>query len=356
MKWLLHYSGLTFVYNLFESTDFKIWPICIIWFFCFVHLETTSRCSCYEKDLDNSLLTVAPRQYQPKRVAVLLAAQTEAVPGKKTKSPSANKEGPDSSRNKPINTVCPDCSNKPNQQGEILKKGARTWNKWREKNPGVLPYLRAAGLQKTDLSNTNLWGADLRNADLSGADLRQADLRKAVLIKALLRGADLEGASLWKADIHQADLQKANLHKTDLAWTKLNRADLKGANLQLADLEGADLQDANLEETNLKGANLWGANLKKANLQNANINEANLWGANLQKANLVNADLIRANLEKADLSGASFQQANLYTTKKLTVEQLCRTKTLYKTKLNPILMEQTQNKCPALLKMPEGPE
>lgn len=37
----------------------------------------------------------------------------------------------------------------------VLRQGAEVWNRWRERNPGVMPDLR---------------GADLRNAELDGAD------------------------------------------------------------------------------------------------------------------------------------------------------------------------------------------
>ena len=42
---------------------------------------------------------------------------------------------------------------------EILKQGAKVWNKWREKNRDVSPDLFRANLTKARLSGTDLSGA-----------------------------------------------------------------------------------------------------------------------------------------------------------------------------------------------------
>ena len=101
------------------------------------------------------------------------------------------------------------------EQVELLRQGARSWNAW-----------RANRMEATvDLSGGALRGLDLKGADLSGADLRDADLRGANLSGANLTGAQLDGANLFKTKIDGADL---------------NEADLRGAQfLQCAQLESA---------------------------------------------------------------------------------------------------------------------
>ena len=75
-----------------------------------------------------------------------------------------------------------------------LKRGAKTWNRWRAAHPNSTP----------DLSDTNLAGWKLKGADLRGVSLRDADLREADLsdTKGLsvpqLAGAVLTGATLPK--------------------------------------------------------------------------------------------------------------------------------------------------------------
>ena len=79
---------------------------------------------------------------------------------------------------------------------EILKQGAKVWNKWREKNRDVSPDLFRANLTKARLSGTDLSGAILMRTNLRGAILRGVDLNGANLIRADLRGAILrEGIS-----------------------------------------------------------------------------------------------------------------------------------------------------------------
>jgi uncharacterized protein YjbI with pentapeptide repeats len=103
---------------------------------------------------------------------------------------------------------------------KILKQGARTWNKWREENPGINPDLRNASLIDANLRSSDLSGADLFEADFSmaildEASLHSADLRGARLCSARLRGANLTGANLTDADLRSADLFAAGLDNSD---------------------------------------------------------------------------------------------------------------------------------------------
>jgi|SRR5215469_13598669 len=54
-----------------------------------------------------------------------------------------------------------------------LRKGVESWNRWREKNTRVVPYLRNANLRNADLG-----GAELFEANLSGAELREGGARR----------------------------------------------------------------------------------------------------------------------------------------------------------------------------------
>ena len=177
-------------------------------------------------------------------------------------------------------------------------------------------------------------------------DTNKEEGKKAELKEADLHGADLQGADLASADLQGTDLQGAELQGADLQGAELQGADLKGAELQGAELKGADLKEADLTK-----AILWGANL-----QDANLEEAILWGAYLQGANLQDADLKEAKLQGAYLRGAYLQGTDLFEARGLTVKQLSVTKTLYKAKLDPELMEQIKNKYPHLLEKPKAEE
>src|SRR5215467_11170168 len=73
-----------------------------------------------------------------------------------------------------------------------LRKGVESWNRWREKNTRVVPYLRNANLRNADLG-----GAELFEATLSGAELRRGEL-----VGADLSGANLSGADLTSCSVH----------------------------------------------------------------------------------------------------------------------------------------------------------
>ena len=108
---------------------------------------------------------------------------------------------------------------------EILKQGAKVWNKWREKNRDVSPDLFRANLSKARLNGTNLSGAILMRTNLRGA---------------ILRGVDLNGADLIRADLRGAILEEANLSGADLREANLSGADLREANLSGANIIGAE--------------------------------------------------------------------------------------------------------------------
>ena len=228
---------------------------------------------------------------------------------------------------------------------DLLKRGADTWNSWREQNPDVRePNLAGADLYEANLRGADLSDVDLTEAVLNGAILREANLRFANLYMADLKRADLTGATLWGATIGRADLSGADLSGADLSETTLEEAiltmctlreaDLSKADLFKADLGGANLIRANLHKAHLHKADLSGADLSGglnlvevphprglslyagapsagANLSKADLREANLSGANLARADLTGADLSGTSLHETDLSGADLSGADL---------------------------------------------
>jgi hypothetical protein len=117
----------------------------------------------------------------------------------------------------------------------------------------------------------------------------------------------------------------------------LANADLRGFDLKGLDLSGADLENANLESADLRGAKLTNANLK---------------GANLEYAYCKRTDFTRANMAGTRLTGAYFQYANLLETDSLSIDDLVKASTLYKTLLEKTVMEVIVSRVPAKLKQP----
>jgi Pentapeptide repeats (8 copies) len=121
----------------------------------------------------------------------------------------------------------------PAEWSEILRRGARAWNAWRDDYPWIIPDLTGIAPSVIECQLGPLTGGpvNLANARLRGASLGRATLSEANLEGADLSEADLTYARLDRANLSYANLRNANLDKANLAGARLMRADLSGANL-----------------------------------------------------------------------------------------------------------------------------
>lgn len=124
----------------------------------------------------------------------------------------------------------------PAEWSEILRRGARAWNAWRDDYPWIIPDLTGISPSVIECQLGPLTGGpiNLANARLRGAHLGRATLSEANLEGADLSHADLTNARLDRANLSYANLGNATLDKADLAGARLMRADLSGANLAQA--------------------------------------------------------------------------------------------------------------------------
>ncbi len=97
----------------------------------------------------------------------------------------------------------------------------------------------------------------------------------------------------------------------------------------------------------LAGANLFEANLDGADLTNASLANARLINADLTRANLTRAHLTNANFYGADLSHAILDDA-----RNITVNQLVKTKTLYRAKMDSAIKIEIMKIKPELVEEP----
>jgi hypothetical protein len=141
---------------------------------------------------------------------------------------------------------------------EMLKRGVKAWNEWRDRNPYLRPDLRGVSLQ----------GIDIRDAYLAEADLSLVDFT----------GRDLSGAHLDSADFTEAKFNDTILTKANLSRSIFFRADLIGANLEGAELQAADFRQAYLMRANLKGIYLGGVDFTQAALTGADLSGSTLNG------------------------------------------------------------------------------
>jgi uncharacterized protein YjbI with pentapeptide repeats len=143
---------------------------------------------------------------------------------------------------------------------EILRRGPRAWNAWREANASQVPNLDDAALSLSQRQLGPIHGGPI--------NLRSVSMQRAFLRSASLSAADLEAADLSGADLAYARLDQANL----------KAANLSGAILDYADFTGAVLTDANLSAASLQHVQ----NLTQAQINDSICNAATILPAHLE--------------------------------------------------------------------------
>jgi uncharacterized protein YjbI with pentapeptide repeats len=175
-----------------------------------------------------------------------------------------------------------------------------------------------------------------------------------------------------RANLHSTNLYEVQLKGCNLAYANLQEAYLMGTEFDDACLIGANLEDswacnASFDRAQLKGANFKGVDLTAAAFINADLTEANFenticaggffQGANLKGANFKKADLHYAEYPGANFEGTEFQEADFlgsinYGEENLSIEDLCKAKSLFDAKLDEEILEKVREVCPHLLDKP----
>jgi pentapeptide repeat protein len=119
----------------------------------------------------------------------------------------------------------------PGRHVEVLRAGARAWNRWRREHPGVVPVLNDLRVSVSERQFGPVQGGPV---NLSRAELCRARLDQATLVQANLMGAVLTEADLSDARLDEADLRGARLAGAHLQGAQLEGANLRGADLRLA--------------------------------------------------------------------------------------------------------------------------
>lgn len=211
----------------------------------------------------------------------------------------------------------------------ILRKGAATWNQWREKHPLIKPNLRSVDLSEInyiDLSQYNLASADLTNIKGFATNFYQTNL-----VGTNLSGAKLQNVNFYQADMRACNLSNAAILNSHLLEVNLNEANLSNAVLTDSNLSQASLIKANLSNANLTGADLSDVNLRQAIVEgavfvNCNVTGICLWDVDLtrikQSGNLDVSALNKNGIKQDDLAWALFcnlrqQQPKMFETENL---------------------------------------
>ncbi|MBL8099874.1 MAG: toll/interleukin-1 receptor domain-containing protein [Anaerolineales bacterium] len=121
----------------------------------------------------------------------------------------------------------------------ILVQGASVWNKWRDKNPEIIPDLADIAMWEL-VKDRNMQYFNLNKADLKNSVITGMDLRFIMLIEADLTAARLTSSALSHANLSHAKLVKTNMVEVDFDGALLTNVDMTGAianSTQFGDLD-----------------------------------------------------------------------------------------------------------------------
>ncbi|WP_036478425.1 pentapeptide repeat-containing protein [Myxosarcina sp. GI1] len=163
---------------------------------------------------------------------------------------------------------------------QILKRGVKVWNQWRDKNKHVTPELAGADLTHYTLDEVNLDRADLRGAKLSHFSACNSSFKY----------ANFCGANLNQAYFNSANLNGANFTGASLRFTYFTEAKLTGIKFQQTTLSALDFTSANLSKANFDRAKIIRtdfreANCNRASFDNTDISDSLVYGASFWETN-----------------------------------------------------------------------
>jgi hypothetical protein len=148
---------------------------------------------------------------------------------------------------------------------EILKRGVKAWNQWREGN-GTIPDLTNASLGGTEspiylirdediLVNEQTIESFFQGANFRHAKMNGTNFKWSWLVFAKFIDANLEGAVFTKAELSGADFRNARLAGADLSGTMLTGVNFKDVDMRGANFGNAELNNCFFINTNLGAAN-----------------------------------------------------------------------------------------------------
>lgn len=207
-----------------------------------------------------------------------------------------------------------------NEQLEILRQGAESWNRWRSENPDVNPGFMELDLTKSDFRGYDFKGVSFLRVLLTDSDLRGADCYGAMFAESRLINCDLRETRMKACGFFDAMLWRANLAGVDLTVCNFSDADCREADFSGADLSGVNMQRAKLHETKFVRANLRGADLTSTILHISDLSGADLTGADLSFSQIAgtyadNADFTNASLQAAIIVNCNLTGAKLVGTR-----------------------------------------
>lgn len=177
---------------------------------------------------------------------------------------------------------------------KVFRRGVTSWNKWRDKNPDVIPELTGIQLDTVDLN-----GINLSNADLRGATLKNVSLNNSVLENANLEAADLKHISFLFSDLSNSNFSNANLKYIKLNNSKLIKSKFYKATLNKISFVFANLNDVDFSNTKIVGVDFRESNCNRAIFDNAFICNCLVYGASFWECSFKQVELESISISKS---------------------------------------------------------
>jgi uncharacterized protein YjbI with pentapeptide repeats/class 3 adenylate cyclase len=188
----------------------------------------------------------------------------------------------------------------------IIARGAKVWNAWRKRNPGVYPNLDGIELLDMNLEGIDFSGVSLCHAVINRCNLRSSSLVSARLHEANLRDNNFKSARMIASELNDADLSGCVLNDANILT-----ASVRGARFDDVDFKGHDLQALDLRDVSFRDADLSNQYLARSDLSGAILDGCQLTNSDLSYVKLHSASLINIDLSTTQLKGAIFSQADL---------------------------------------------
>jgi uncharacterized protein YjbI with pentapeptide repeats/DNA-binding XRE family transcriptional regulator len=220
----------------------------------------------------------------------------------------------------------------PNQKHlKIFHRGVEVWNRWRDKNPEIVPML--AGIELNDLNLDNI---NLEQADLRGIKFNNVISRQALYCNADLRYAYLNKTCFFQSDFRFANISQATIIDASLGYAICIESDFYKSQLSNVYFNCANLKSANLEKTKLTNVNFTESNCILTSFKNAILSDSNVFGANFIEANLDNLKLENIFISRDEKK--TFSVNDLLSTQSIYLQRYNRTK--FKTLVHKFQLEE----------------
>ena len=194
---------------------------------------------------------------------------------------------------------------------KLLKRGVTTWNRWREKNPDVIPELAGAKLDTYELEGINLDRADLRGVELSDVHLENSSLENANLSEANLKHVYFKSTNLDNANFGKAQLRYVHFDEAKLVEADFHTADMNDISFQFANLSDANLNDAIIIRGEFQEANCNRASFNNTKIYDSSVYGASFWGSKFDGVKLEDIYISEQGKEGFPVNDIEFAQ-NIY--------------------------------------------